>query len=682
MVVFTKKEVVVDNFHGTEIADPYRWLEDPKNPEVQEWVDLQNEKTQAYLTGYPHRDKVKAKLTETWNFPKYTVPRKEGDYYYFHKNDGLQNQAVFYRVKDLNFDQLEVILDPNTMNEEGTAAITNLSFTKDGKRLAYGISLNGSDWQEIKVRNLETGKDESDLIQFCKFSNIAWNEEGTGFYYNRFPDPSTVPADEQSFNNKVYWHELGTTQDEDVLIYEDPANKEFSFNPIFSDDYRYLLLNVWKGTENKSRIYYKDLQNGGDFVHLFGKGDGEYSFIGNEGRTFYFITNVDAPKEKIIAVDLDNPTKENWVDVIPESEDVLSFGKIINQQFVVSYLHNAHDELKIYSLDGKHVKDISLPGFNSLTGLNGKKEDETMFIGYTSYLAPNSIGSYDFNSGELVQVFQQNNKFDTEGFETTQVFYPSKDGTKIPMYLTHKKGLELNGENPVLLYGYGGFNVSLTPAFSPAVRVWIEEGGVYAVANLRGGGEFGEDWYKAGTLERKQNVFDDFAAAAEWLIEQKYTKTSKLAIMGGSNGGLLVATSITQRPDLFGAAICQVPVTDMLRYHKFTVGRYWVTDYGNAEKNAKDFEFMIKYSPLHNVKEGVEYPPTLITTADTDDRVVPAHAKKFAATLQAGHEGENPILLRVEKNAGHGLGKPTAKIIEELTDVYSFLIKTLGVEIN
>ncbi|MDN4606904.1 prolyl oligopeptidase family serine peptidase [Sporosarcina highlanderae] len=682
MVVFTKKEVVTDNFHGTEIADPYRWLEDPKNPEVQQWVDLQNEKTQEYLSGYPHKDKVKAKLTETWNFPKYTVPRKEGDYFYFHKNDGLQNQAVFYRVKDLDADELEVILDPNTMNEEGTAAITNLSFTKDGKRLAYGISFNGSDWQEIKVRNLETGQDEADLIRFCKFSNIAWNEEGTGFYYNRFPDPSTVPADEQSFNNKVYWHELGTTQDEDVLIYEDPSNKEFSFNPIFSDDYRYLVLNVWKGTENKSRIYYKDLESGGEFVHLFGKGDGEYSFIGNEGRTFYFITNVDAPKEKIIAVDLDNPAKENWVDIIPQRDDVLALGKIINHQFIVSYLQNAHDELKIYDMDGKHVKDIPLQGFNSLTGLTGKKEGDTMFIGYTSYLSPNAIGCYDFKTGELSQVFQQNNKFDTEGFETTQVFYPSKDGTKIPMFLTHRKGLELNGENPLLLYGYGGFNVSLTPAFSPAVRMWIEEGGVYAVANLRGGGEFGEEWYKAGTLERKQNVFDDFAAAAEWLIAQNYTKTSKLAIMGGSNGGLLVATSITQRPDLFGAAICQVPVADMLRYHKFTVGRYWVTDYGNAEKNAEDFEFMIKYSPLHNVKEGVEYPPTLITTADTDDRVVPAHAKKFAATLQAGHEGDNPILLRVEKNAGHGLGKPTAKIIEEQTDVYSFLFKTLGVEIN
>ncbi|MFC5604577.1 prolyl oligopeptidase family serine peptidase [Sporosarcina koreensis] len=680
MVLFTRKEDVVENYHGTDIRDPYRWLENPEDPEVQQWVDEQNKQTQDFLATFPDREKVKGKLTEKWNYPKYTVPRKEGEYFYFHKNDGLQNQAVFYRTKDLESGELEVVLDPNTMNEEGTAAITNLSFTSDGKRLAYGISLNGSDWQEIKVRNLETGKDEADLIRHCKFSSIAWNEEGTGFYYNRFPDPSTVSHEEQSFYNKVYWHEAGTSQDEDVLVYEDADNKEFSFNPIMSDDYRYLILNIWKGTENKSRIYYKDLVKGGEFVHLFGKGDGEYSFIGNEGRTFYFITNVDAPREKIIAVDLDNPSKENWIDVIPEKEDVLSFGKIVNGRLVVCYLHNAHNELKIFGLDGKLEKDVDLPGYISLTGLTGKKEEAWMFIGYTSYLAPSEVAGYDFGNGELTGVFQDENKFDTDGFETSQIFYTSKDGTKIPMFLTHKKGLIQNGENPVLLYGYGGFNVSLTPSFSPAVRMWIEEGGVYAVANLRGGGEFGEEWYKAGTLELKQNVFDDFAAAGEWLIAEGYTKKERLAIMGGSNGGLLVGASITQRPDLFGAAICQVPVIDMLRYHKFTVGRYWVTDYGNAEKSADDFAFMINYSPLHNVKEGVEYPPTLITTADTDDRVVPAHAMKFAATLQAAYTGDHPILLRVEKNAGHGLGKPTVKIIEELTDIYSFLLKTLDVQ--
>lgn len=679
MTVKTKREQVVENYHGTLVADPYRWLENPENEEVKQWVDEQNEKTQSYLSTYPKREEVKEKLINVWNFPKYSVPRKEGEYYYFHKNDGLQNQAVFYRTSDLQSENLEVVLDPNTMNEEGTAAITNLSFTKDGKRLAYGISLNGSDWQEIYIRNLETGENEPDVIKWCKFSSIAWNEEGTGFYYNRFPEPGTVPAEEESFYNKVFWHELGTAQEEDILVFEDRDNKEHSFNPSFSDDYRYLILNVWKGTENKSRIYYKKLDEDGEFVKLLADDDARYDFLGNDGTKFYFVTNLDAPKEKIIAIDVEQPAKENWIDVLPEQKDVLNFADILHDQFIVCYLHNAHYELKVFHKDGSLDKEIPLPNFVSISGVQGKRKDDVMYIGYTSYLAPSTVSRYDFITGALDPVFGESSQFDKENFETTQVFYESKDGTKVPMFLTHRKGLQLNGQNPVLLYGYGGFNVSLTPAFSPAQRMWIEQGGVFAVANLRGGGEFGEEWYKAGTLERKQNVFDDFISAAEWLIASGYTSVSKLAIMGGSNGGLLVAACITQRPDLYGAAICQVPVIDMLRYHKFTVGRYWVTDYGNAEESAEQFEYMYKYSPLHNVKEGTEYPPTLITTADTDDRVVPLHAKKFAATLQEAQQGDNPILLRVEKNAGHGLGKPTAKIIEELTDVYSFLLKTLEV---
>ncbi|GKV54748.1 prolyl endopeptidase [Sporosarcina sp. NCCP-2222] len=679
MTVITKKEQVVENYHRTLVSDPYRWLENPDKVEVKQWVDEQNEKTQSYLSTYPNRNEVKEKLINVWNFPKYTVPRKEGEYYYFHKNDGLQNQAVFYRTSDLQSGDLEVVLDPNMMNEEGTAAITNLSFTKDGKRLAYGISLNGSDWQEIYIRNLETGENEPDVIKWCKFSSIAWNEEGTGFYYNRFPEPGTVPAEEESFYNKVFWHELGTPQEEDILVFEDRDNKEHSFNPSFSDDYRYLILNVWKGTENKSRIYYKKLDEDGEFVKLLANDDARYNFIGNDGSKFYFVTNLDAPKEKIIAIDVEQPAKENWVDVLPEQEDVLNFADIIHDQFIVCYLHNAHYELKVFHKNGSLDKEIPLPNFVSISGVQGKRKDDVMYIGYTSYLAPATVSRFDFTTGALDPVFGQSSQFDTENYETTQVFYESKDGTQVPMFLTHRKGLELNGQNPVLLYGYGGFNVSLTPAFSPAQRMWIEQGGVYAVANLRGGGEFGEEWYKAGTLERKQNVFDDFISAAEWLISSGYTSVNKLAIMGGSNGGLLVAACITQRPDLYGAAICQVPVIDMLRYHKFTVGRYWVTDYGNAEESAEQFEYMYKYSPLHNVKEGTEYPPTLITTADTDDRVVPLHAKKFAATLQEVQQGDNPILLRVEKNAGHGLGKPTAKIIEEQADIFSFLFKVLEV---
>ncbi|CAM3162858.1 prolyl oligopeptidase family serine peptidase [Filibacter tadaridae] len=682
MSVETKKEMVIENYHGTTVKDPYRWLENPDAEEVKGWVDQQNEQTQDFLKTYPNREEVKERLTKSMNFPKYSVPQKEGDYYYFNKNEGLQNQAIFYRTKDLGSEDLEVIIDPNTLNDEGTAAITNLAFTKDGTRLAYGISLHGSDWQEIRIRNLATGMDEPDVVKWCKFSSIAWNEEGTGFYYNRFPEPGTVDPEDESNFNRVYWHDVGTKQGKDRLIYEDADDKALSFSPSMSDDYRYLILTVWKGTENKSRIYYKDTKLDEDFVHLFADDDGEYTFIGNEGRLFYFATNYNAPKEKVIAVDIDKPEKDQWIDVIPEKEDVLAFVDIINNQFVVCYLHNAHYKLAIYALDGTFQRDIPLPDYISISGVSGKKSASTMFIGYTSYLVPTTIARYDFEEDLIDPVFQSSALFETENFETKQVFYPSKDGTTIPMFLTYRKGLELNGENPVLLYGYGGFNVSLTPAFSPSQRMWIEAGGVYAAANLRGGGEFGEEWYKAGTLEQKQNVFDDFIAAAEWLIGQKYTTSKKLAIMGGSNGGLLVATCITQQPDLYGAALCLVPVTDMLRYHKFTVGRYWVTDYGNAEANPEDFKFMYAYSPLHNVKEGIAYPPTLVTTADTDDRVVPLHAMKFAATLQAAQSGDNPILLRVEKNAGHGLGKPTAKIIEEQTDMYSFLFETLKMDLK
>lgn len=676
-----KYQSVIEDYHGTPVEDTYRWLESTDSEEVIEWVDQQNEKTEAVLAEVEERNKIKEKLTALWNYEKYTVPQKEGEYYYFHKNDGLQNQAVFYRTRDLTFTELEVVIDPNTINANGTAALTNLAFTKNGDRLAYGISIDGSDWQEIRIRDLKTGEDEEEVLQWCKFSSIAWDEAGTGFYYNRFRDPSTVPHGEESFYNRVYWHTVGTAQAEDTLVYEDLENKEFAFNPRYSDDYRYLILTVWKGTENKSRIYYRDEETKEEFVYLLADDDGEYSFIGNEGTDFYFVTNYDAPKEKIIAVNIEQPEKDHWVDVIPEQDHVLSFAKIINKKFAAIYLDNASDKLNLYHLDGTFYKEIELPSNVSLTGVTGKKSSVEMLIGYTSYLAPTKIEKYDFETDQLNTVVKNDDLFPTDDFETVQVFYPSKDGTKIPMFLTYKKGLQLTGDNPVLLYGYGGFNVSLTPSFSPSQRLWIEAGGVYAVANIRGGGEFGEEWYKAGTLERKQNVFDDFIAAAEWLIEEKYTTPSKLSIMGGSNGGLLVAACMTQRPDLYGAVICQVPVIDMLRYHKFTVGRYWVTDYGNAEENADDFKFMYRYSPLHNVKKGTAYPATLITTADTDDRVVPLHAKKFAATLQAAQSGENPILIRIEKNAGHGLGKPTSKIIEESTDVFSFLFKILDVRL-
>lgn len=672
---------VIEDYHGTKVEDCFRWLENPDDADVKQWVDDQNEKTEAFLNNVDQRTEIKDKLTSLWNYEKFTVPQKEGDYFYIHKNDGLRNQAVFYRSKDETFEQLEVVIDPNMLNEKSTAAITTLAFSKDGKYLAYGISYDGSDWQDIHIKDLQTLEDKPEVLKHCKFSSIAWNEEGTGFYYNRFKDPKTVPPEEQSYDNHVCWHTVGTSQDEDELIFQDPDHREFAFNPEFSSDYRYLLLTAWRGTENRNRIFVRDEEVKSAFQPLLTEDDGEYSFITNEGSLFYFQTNQKAPKERVIAVDIQNPAEENWKEIIPEADDVLAHVTCVNEQLVTIYLHNAYDEMKLFELNGRYNRALALPKYTSVTGLSGKKKDEVMYVSYTSYLAPTKVLKYDFAKDETEVLLAVDGLFPTEDFETTQVFYPSKDGTQIPMFLTYKKGIELDGENPVLLYGYGGFNVSLTPAFSPAVRMWLEAGGIYAVANIRGGGEFGEDWYKAGTLECKQNVFDDFMAAAECLIGAKYTTPQKLAIMGGSNGGLLVSACMTQRPELYGAVICQVPVTDMLRYHKFTVGRYWVTDYGNAEANAEDFEYMIKYSPLHNVRKGVDYPATLVTTADTDDRVVPLHAKKFAATVQESQGGEAPILIRIEKNAGHGLGKPTYKVIEEATDIYSFLFKNLKVRL-
>lgn len=677
MKLSTKKEPVIDDYHGVKVADPYRWLEDPDSLETKNWTDEQNERTNQYLGNYHGREIIKDNITKMMNYPKYSLPAKEGEYYYFHKNNGLQNQAVFYRSKSLDNSELETVIDPNKLSENGTAAITNITFNQNGTMLAYAISYNGSDWQDIKIKDLETGEDFPETLKWCKFSNIAWSKDHSGFFYNRYPNAKAVlPGDESNYN-KVYWHGIGSPQEADELIYEDLDEKELSFVPEISDDNRYLILKVYNGTEPKSRIYYRSLESADPFIPLLNDGEDYYSFLGNEDDRFYIYTNNDASKGRIISVDLNHPEKEKWQEIIPENDDTISVIKVINNKFVIVSMHNAHDQLKIYDSKGSLLKELSLPEFITITGLEGKKDDSEMFISYTSYLYPSKIMQYKFEDDQLDTVLGSNSHLEPTPFETKQIFYTSKDGTKIPMFVTCKKGLELTGDNPVLLYGYGGYNISLTPTFSPSQMMWMEAGGVYAVANLRGGGEFGEAWHLDGILGKKQNVFDDFISAADWLIENKYTSPKKLAIMGGSNGGLLVGTCINQRPDLFGAALCLVPVTDMLRFHRFTVGRFWTTEFGNAEENPDHFQFMYKYSPLHNVKPGVKYPATLITTADTDDRVVPLHAKKFAATLQEAQNGDNPILLRVEKNAGHGLGKPTSKIIEEQTDLYSFLFKEL-----
>ncbi|ASN04553.1 prolyl oligopeptidase family serine peptidase [Virgibacillus necropolis] len=681
MNLSTKKDAVTEDYHGVKVADPYRWLEEADSVNTREWTDEQNERTNQYLKNYPGRKTIKDNITKFMNYPKYSLPMREGEYYYFHKNNGLQNQGVFYRSKSLELNEPEVIIDPNTLSEEGTAAITNITFSQNSLMLAYAISYNGSDWQEVKIKNLVTGKEYPEVLKWCKFSNIAWNEDHSGFYYNRYPNPDSVLPGEESNYNKVYWHTIGTPQETDKLIYEDLNQREFSFVPEISDNNRYLLLKVYNGTEPKSRIYYRDIKSTGPFIPLINDGEDYYSFLGNEEDVFYIYTNYNAPKGRVVSVNLNQPEKKNWQVIIPESEDTISSLKMINNKFVIASMHNAYNQLKIYDDKGTLQKELPLPKFITITGLAGKKNDSELFISYTSYLCPFKIMRYKFEEDQLDAVLETNLHLQSNQFETKQVFYTSKDGTKIPMFITHKKGLELTKDNPVLLYGYGGYNISLTPTFSPSQMMWLEAGGVYVVANLRGGGEFGEKWHLDGILEKKQNVFNDFISAAEWLIENNYTNPKRLAIMGGSNGGLLVGTCINQRPDLFGAALCLVPVTDILRFHRFTVGRFWTTEFGNAEKDPDHFQFMYKYSPLHNVKSGVKYPPTLITTADTDDRVVPLHAKKFAATLQEVQTGDTPILLRVEKNAGHGLGKPTSKIIEEQTDLYTFLFKELEMSI-
>ncbi len=672
-----RRDDTVDNYHGTLVADPYRWLEDPAASDTLEWVEAQNAFTEDYLASIPARAALRDRMTALWDYPKYSVPSHKGKYYFYSKNDGLQNQSVLYRQESLQGPS-KLVIDPNTLSEDGTIALVTQSFSKDGELLVYGLSRHGSDLQELYIRQVESGIEYGEVIQWGRFPSVAWKRDKSGFFYNRLPEPGSVAPEDASNYSQVYWHTLNTLQSEDKLVYERPDFKELSFSPFTSYDEEYLMLYVWHGTDPKNRFYYREVESDGPFIRLLDDADASYDFIGNEGPLFYFQTTLDAPRKRIIAIDSEHPQRANWREVVPQQDDAIEFALMVNHQFVIAYLHDAHHEIKIYSIEGRYERDIPLPVPGSIEQISGRPDQTEMFFSFTSFLYPSTIYRYDFNGAALTLYHAPELDFDASGYETKQVFYSSKDGTRIPMFLTHKKGLKLDGSNPTLLYGYGGFGVSLTPAFSVPALVWLEHGGVYAQANLRGGGEYGEAWHLAGTLERKQNVFDDFIAAAEWLIANKYTSSSRLAIWGGSNGGLLVAACMVQRPDLFGAVICQVPVIDMLRYHKFTVGRYWVSDYGNAEANAEHFKFMYAYSPLHNVKAGVAYPATLILAADTDDRVVPAHAKKFAATLQAAQAGDSPILLRIEMKAGHGLGKPTTKLIEERSDIWAFLFERFG----
>ncbi len=669
----------VDDYHGTQVADPYRWLENPDSPESQAWIKAQNKLTMGFLADIPARDRLKERLTKLWNYEKYSIPFKQGDrqndssqrYFYF-KNDGLQNQSVLYTLKALT-DEPTVLLDPNTLSPDGTVALGGLSVSENGKLLAYGLSTSGSDWQTWKVRDVETGNDLPDQINWVKFSGASWSHDHAGFFYSRYDEPSSkTQLEDVNYFQKLYYHRLGTAQSEDVLIYDRPDHKEWGFSGGVTDDGRYLLISVWLGTDPRNLVFYKDLTiPNAPVVELINTFEAQYSLVDNDGSTFWFRTDLNASRGRVIAIDLSNPAKEQWQEIIPESAETLKGVGLLNNQFVASYLKDARSQIRLYDLQGQMVREVDLPGIGSAGGFGGKRHDTETFYSFTSFTTPPTIYRYNLVTGESTPFRQPTVDFNPQDYEIRQVFYPSKDGTSVPMFIVHKKGLKLDGSNPTYLYGYGGFGASLTPIFSVSLLTWMEMGGVYAVPNLRGGGEYGEDWHQAGMKLKKQTVFDDFIAAAEWLIANKYTSSAKLAIAGASNGGLLVGACMTQRPDLFGAALPAVGVMDMLRFHKFTIGWAWISEYGSPE-NPAEFKALYAYSPLHNLKPGTAYPATLITTADHDDRVVPAHSFKFAAALQSAHKGDAPVLIRIETKAGHGAGKPTTKIIEEASVVSIF----------
>ena len=672
----TRKIDHVDDYHGTKIADPYRWLEDPDSAETRAWVEAQNKVTFGWLEKLPIREKLRARLTELWNYERFGLPQKKGGRYFFTRNDGLQNQNSIYVALKLD-GQPRLLIDPNQLSADGTIALGNWEVSDDGKLLAYDLAEAGSDWRECHVLEIDTGRKLSDHLKWTKFSGLSWTPDSKGFYYSRYDEP---PAGKKftgaNYYQKLYYHRLGEPQEKDTLVYKRDDEKEWGFDGRVTDDGRYLIISVWRGTERKNQVFYQDLQaSDASVVELLAGFDAQYEFIDNDGPVFWFVTDNGAPLKRVIAVDTRQPAREKWVELISESKDTLEDARVVGEHFVVGYLHDACSAVRIFDLAGKHVRDVTLPGLGSVNGFGGRRDDAETFYLFTSYTAPGSIFRYDVKSGETRLFREPQVKFDPERFDTRQVFYPSKDGTKIPLMIVSRKGIELDSSHPTILYGYGGFNISQKPSFSISTIAWLELGGVYAVANLRGGGEYGRPWHEAGMLERKQNVFDDFIAAAEWLIANKYTSSERLAVRGGSNGGLLVGAAITQRPELFAAAVPAVGVMDMLRFHKFTIGWAWVSEYGSSDDKAQ-FEVLRKYSPLHNLKRG-KYPAVLITTADHDDRVVPAHSFKFAATLQQAQAAENPVLIRIETRAGHGAGTPTTKLIEAAADVFAFLAASL-----
>ena len=673
----SKKVGQTDTYFGTVVADPYRWLEDANSAETKQWVDAQNVVTQSYLAQIPARAAIKQRLTTLWNYERYSVPYKEGGRYFYSRNDGLQNQAVLYTMNKIS-DTPRVLLDPNTLAADGTVALSGTAVSPDGKLLAYGTSASGSDWNEWRVRDIASGKDNDDVIKWVKFSSTAWTRDGKGFFYSRYDEPkeATKLAD-ANYNHKMYYHVVGTPQSSDTLVYDRPDQKAWLLGAQVTDDGRYLLINASNGSARTNAIFIKDLAKPDSKpVPLFDKFDAGYHFVDNDGERFYFTTDLQAPKSRLIAVDLAAPSADKWTTLVAESGQTLQAVSMLNRQFVAQYLADAHSMVKIFSRDGKPLRELKLPGLGSVAGFGGKKGDSETFYSYTGFTTPTTIYRLDLKSAASSVLRQPKVDFDPNAYETRQQFFTSRDGTKVPMFIVARKGIKLDGSNPTYLYGYGGFNISLTPTFSAANIAWMEMGGVYVLANLRGGGEYGEAWHDAGTKLQKQNVFDDFIGAAEWLIANKVTSPAKLAIGGGSNGGLLVGAAITQRPELFGAAIPAVGVMDMLRFQKFTIGWAWVSDYGSSD-DAEQFKALYKYSPLHNLKAGACLPATMVTTADHDDRVVPAHSFKFAAAAQAAQGSNNPVIIRIDTKAGHGAGKPTDKQIEEVADRWGFLTRAL-----
>ena len=688
-LLYPKSKVVdqIDDYHGTKINDPFRWLEDVDSEETKNWVVEQNKLTFDYLESIPARARFKQRLTELWNFERYGLPRQYGETYFYTYNNGLQNQNVLYTassIDDAGLTAQKLLLDPNLLSQDGTVALSGYVPSDDGKYLAYGVAESGSDWNVWRVRDVATGQDLSDTIRWVKFSTVAWTSDHLGFFYSRYDEPKEKEFTGVNYFQKLYYHRIGTDQSQDVLVYERPDQKEWGFGASVSDDGKYLAISVWRGTEKKSLFFYAPIADGTipskqQVVELVSDFNADWQFLGNDGKRFYFETDDSAPKHRIVAIDLDTPESKDWKTLVPETQHSIESSSLLGDRFLVHYIQDATSTVREFSIDGKPGPELNIPSLGTVSGFEGKRSAKETFFSFTNYITPLTVVRLDLDSLESTTWKSPKVAFDPANYLTERVFYISKDGTRIPMILSRKKGIDKNGQMPTILYGYGGFNISITPNFSPANVAWMEQGGMYAVANLRGGGEYGRDWHEAGMLENKQRVFDDFIGAAEHLIQESYTNSSKLAISGRSNGGLLVGATMTQRPDLFAVALPAVGVMDMLRFHKFTIGWAWVSEFGSSE-NPEQFQNLLRYSPLHRLKPGTRYPATLITTGDHDDRVVPGHSYKFAARLQSCQSGTRPTLIRIETSAGHGAGTPVAKLIDTAADTLGFVWKNFGLE--